>query len=65
MPMTDMAYYEAPQHVWGPLYRFSSKPHLYILTPTGRLLRSHVWALWYCWYKWEQWWWLRQKRKRQ
>ena len=63
--MTDAADYEAPEHVWGPLWRFASMPkRLYIFTPQGRLLRPHVWLLWYAWYKWEQCVWLRRKRER-
>ena len=59
--MIDANYYEAPEHVWGPLWRFASKPSVYILTPQGRLLRPRVWVLWYVWYKWEHRRWVRQK----
>ena len=62
--MTDAAYYEAPQHIWGPLWRFASEPGVsYILTPTGRMLRPHIWALWYVYYKREHQRWFRRKHK--
>ena len=62
--MTDHSYYEAPEHVWGPLWRFANTHGVYILTPTGRLLRLHVWACWYLWFKWEQRGWLGRQRQR-
>ena len=61
--MTDGAFYEAPEHLWGPLWRFQSKSGWYILTPQGRLLRLHTWVFWYAWYKWEHQRWMHRRRR--